>query len=139
MDPVWPLWRVHREVTLPRAERRPEEHQEGTHDSPGPDKTGASESSTMEAERHSEHLEKLFASLYPQAADENGVMESRKERLSKGYGSISLTYGEVSPRGVSAAFLSCSPCIRPADRARASCLGHLSTPAPQRGAVLPSP
>ncbi len=46
-------------------------------------------------------LEALFSGLYPPAAEEDGMRTSRNERLSKGYESISLTYGEVSATGVS--------------------------------------
>ena len=46
-------------------------------------------------------LEALFSGLYPRAAEEDGMKTSRNERLSKGYESVSLTYGEVSATGVS--------------------------------------
>lgn len=46
-------------------------------------------------------LDGLFASLYPDLPEEDGLKASRNERLSKGYRSITLTYGEVSVRGVS--------------------------------------
>lgn len=51
--------------------------------------------------RSKTELETLFAGLYPPAAEEDGMRTSRNERLSKGYESISLTYGEVSATGVS--------------------------------------
>lgn len=47
-------------------------------------------------------LEGLFASLYPDLPEEDGMRASRNERLSKGYRSICLTYGEVTALGVSA-------------------------------------
>lgn len=46
-------------------------------------------------------LDELFASLYPDLPEEDGMRASRNERLSKGYRSITLTYGEVSASGVS--------------------------------------
>ena len=46
-------------------------------------------------------LECLFVDLYPTGhAEEDGLKTSRNERLSKGYESITLTYGEVSAVGV---------------------------------------
>lgn len=46
-------------------------------------------------------LETLFVGLYPAGnAEEDGLKTSRNERLSKGYESITLTYGEVSAVGV---------------------------------------
>ena len=45
-------------------------------------------------------LERLFASLYPGLPEEDGLRASRNERLSRGYGSVSLTYGEISAFGV---------------------------------------
>ena len=43
----------------------------------------------------------LFAALYPDLPEEDGLKASRNERLSNGYRSITLTYGEVSASGVS--------------------------------------
>lgn len=46
-------------------------------------------------------LESLFVELYPAGTDEeDGLKTSRNERLSKGYQSVTLTYGEVSAIGV---------------------------------------
>eukprot|EP00904_Undaria_pinnatifida_P012720 jgi/Undpi1/8579/HiC_scaffold_25.g11044.m1 len=41
----------------------------------------------------------LFAALYPDLPEEDGLKASRNERLSNGYRSITLTYGEVSASG----------------------------------------
>lgn len=47
-------------------------------------------------------LESVFSALYPpDLPEEDGMKTSRNERLSKGYQSIALTYGEVSATGVS--------------------------------------
>lgn len=47
-------------------------------------------------------LAALFVDLYPAGNDaEDGLKTSRNERLSKGYESVTLTYGEVSAVGVS--------------------------------------
>lgn len=47
-------------------------------------------------------LESVFSALYPrELPEENGMKASRNERLSKGYESVTLTYGEVSATGVS--------------------------------------
>lgn len=46
-------------------------------------------------------LDALFASLYPELPEEDGLKTSRNERLEKGYRSVTLTYGEVSAIGVS--------------------------------------
>lgn len=54
---------------------------------------------TMVAAR-SKELEGLFLDLYPGNEEEDGLKTSRNERLSKGYESITLTYGEVSAAGV---------------------------------------
>ena len=43
----------------------------------------------------------LFAALYPNLPEEDGLNASRNERLANGYRSITLTYGEVSASGVS--------------------------------------
>lgn len=45
-------------------------------------------------------LESLFFELYPGTDEEDGLKTSRNERLSKGYQSVTLTYGEVSAKGV---------------------------------------
>lgn len=45
-------------------------------------------------------VEDLFASLYPDVPHEDGLKASRNERLSEGYKSVSLTYGEISATGV---------------------------------------
>ncbi|CAN0299581.1 unnamed protein product, partial [Ectocarpus sp. 12 AP-2014] len=45
-------------------------------------------------------LESVFSALYPpDLPEEDGMKTSRNERLSKGYQSIALTYGEVSATG----------------------------------------
>ncbi|CAM9133824.1 unnamed protein product [Scytosiphon promiscuus] len=45
-------------------------------------------------------LESVFSALYPaELPEENGMKASRNERLSKGYESVTLTYGEVSATG----------------------------------------
>lgn len=46
-------------------------------------------------------LDEIFPQLYPQVPEEDGLKASRHERLSKGYKSVTLTYGEVSGQGVS--------------------------------------
>lgn len=45
-------------------------------------------------------LDSLFSDLYPGNDGEDGLKASRNERLSKGYQSVTLTYGEVSAVGV---------------------------------------
>lgn len=45
-------------------------------------------------------FEELFASLYLGVPYEDGLKASRSERMSEGYGSVSLTYGEISAPGV---------------------------------------
>ncbi|CAM9319289.1 unnamed protein product, partial [Hapterophycus canaliculatus] len=45
-------------------------------------------------------LESVFPALYPpELPEEDGMKASRNERLSKGYKSVTLTYGEVSATG----------------------------------------
>lgn len=60
---------------------------------------------TAERSRSRAGLESLFSRLYPpELAEEDGMKISRSERLSKGYTSVTLTYGEVSATGVSRCF-----------------------------------
>lgn len=63
--------------------------------------TAASLSDAAEEEEPFAMLHGVFALLYPEVSCEHGMSASRNERLSKGYGSVSLTYGEVSAKGVS--------------------------------------
>lgn len=64
-----------------------------------------SESLAAERSRSRADLESLFSRLYPpELAEEDGMKTSRNERLSKGYTSVTLTYGEVAATGVSCFF-----------------------------------
>lgn len=47
----------------------------------------------------SRFLDEIFPQLYPRVPEEDGLKASRHERLSKGYNSVTLTYGEVSGHG----------------------------------------
>lgn len=60
-----------------------------------------SSSNSLAEKSLSMFLNDLFPKLYPALPEENGLKASRHERLSKGYESTTLTYGEVSERGVS--------------------------------------
>lgn len=59
------------------------------------------DSATPPASAATPDVDGLFASIYPALPEEDGLKASRNERLSKGYRSITLTYGEISGRGVS--------------------------------------
>lgn len=70
----------------------------------GSDGVAAEQSEALAAARSKarSELEALFVDLYPAGnAEEDGLKTSRSERLSKGYESSTLTYGEVSAVGVS--------------------------------------
>lgn len=57
----------------------------------------------QEATRNLACFDSLFEALYPTSLPDSvdGMTASRNERLSKGYKSCTLTYGEVSVHGVS--------------------------------------